>query len=169
MSAFVQSYSQSHVCHSNDQIYTNETTPPTPKSLPNSARVLLPVPHHHILTHSNKSDVEDSTKSSIASPKWLLDSPLKSKLTFWFRTRRRKQKWSCPKEIRVFKQISWRLGWLWDHWHGIYGWCQWCRNWYITNRALHGCCSGWRVTWWWICWHANWHWKVTLRKAHLES
>ena len=55
--------------HSNNQTYTNETTPPTPKSPSNSARVLLPVPHHHIPTHSTKSDVGDSTKSSTASPK----------------------------------------------------------------------------------------------------
>ena len=55
--------------HSNNQTHTNETTPPTPKSPSNSARVLLPVPHHHILTHSTKSDVGDSTTSSTASPK----------------------------------------------------------------------------------------------------
>ena len=56
--------------HSNNQIYTNKATPPTSKGPSNSAMtVLLPVPHHHILTHSTKSDVEDSTNSSIASPK----------------------------------------------------------------------------------------------------
>ena len=66
--------------HSNNWTYTNEATPPTPKSPSNSSRVLLPVPHHHVLTRSNKSDVGDSTKSSTASPKRVARFPPKEQV-----------------------------------------------------------------------------------------
>ena len=54
--------------HSSNQISTASTTP---SGHSNFLKVLLPVPHHKI-THANKSDVEDSAKSSlpsVASPK----------------------------------------------------------------------------------------------------
>ena len=62
---------------SNKQIYTNEATLPTPKSPSNSVGVLLPVPHHHIPTHSTKSDVEDS---STASPQKVARFPPKEQV-----------------------------------------------------------------------------------------
>ena len=63
--------------HSNSQISTNKATPPTPKSPSNSPRLLLPVSHHHILTHNTKSEVEGSTKALIASPKKVARFPPK--------------------------------------------------------------------------------------------
>ena len=63
--------------HSNSQVSTNKATPPTPKSLSNSPRVLLPVSHHHILTHNTTPEVEDSTKASIVSPKKVARFPPK--------------------------------------------------------------------------------------------
>ena len=52
--------------HSNGQISTNKATPPTLKSLSNFLKVLLPVPHHK-KAHASKSDLEDTTNSSLPS------------------------------------------------------------------------------------------------------